>query len=304
MSNPFLGLGFKNSFVTFKRPLLEVIAPVLGPLYDFVSHTFNTGNGSGNVGPTSFSLISSYTSSVWYSNYFSLTDGIQYWTAPSTGNYTIRAAGAAGQSGAPTTRSRGIIIESTIELTKGQQYKILVGQMGRYFQVASDAGSGGGGTFMSTIDNIPVIVAGGGGGGPTGGDGRSVTGGASSGSVSGGNNGGGGGAPTPQSSAFGSGGGGFTGNGTNAWSLSTGGRSFVNGGLGGTGSSGCNGGFGGGGGSWGPSGTGHGGGGGYSGGAGGLASDPGGGGGSYSQTQITTIGYNRSHGYLTITKAH
>jgi tripartite motif-containing protein 56 len=289
--------------------LITVIDNTSSELYPFSTFTFTNGGATGSTGPTSFASISSYTTQVWYSSYFSLSNGIQYWTPPINGNYLITAAGAGtGNSG----NHQGIIIQSTISLTKGQQYKILIGQAGQKYSsvYTGNTWGGGGGTFMSTSDNVPVIVAGG-GGGPTD---NSGTGGGSNtnattstsgnyGSASGGSGGGGGFA-----GAYGGGGGGFYTDGTAA---STGdyyggkGRSFINGGYGGIENIGAIGGFGGGGSGWGSTGQGGGGGGGYSGGGGdatGGFSGGGGGGGSYSQTAITFVGYNRSHGYLTVSK--
>ena len=68
-------------------------------LYSFTSFTFTNGGATGRNGPTSFAADSSYTSQPWYSTYFSVASGIQNWTAPATGNYLIRAAGAAGEGG-------------------------------------------------------------------------------------------------------------------------------------------------------------------------------------------------------------
>lgn len=282
-------------------------------LYSFTSHTFTNGGITGRDGPTSFASVSSYTSQPWYSTYFSVASGIQNWTAPATGNYLIRAAGAAGHGGVFSTFCRGIIIESTISLVSGQQYKILVGQMG--IVNGTGSGGGGGGTFMATAANSPIIVAGGGGGAVnnsatlySASDGQSGTSGSNSsdGSGSGGTNGNGG---TGSSNGWGSGGGGFTGNGTPAgqaagFGYSGLGLSFINGGTGGNSATTAVGGFGGGAGTHGNTGGG-GGGGGYSGGGGSNQNSNAsvaGGGGSYSQTTISVIGYNTSHGYLTITR--
>jgi len=281
-------------------------------LYSFTSFTFTNGGATGRNGPTSFASVSSYTSQSWYSTYFSVLSGIQRWTAPADGTYTIRAAGAAGHGGVFSTFCRGIIIESTITLSAGQQYKILVGQMGVVNGTGS--GGGGGGTFMTTTGNSPIIVAGGGGGAVTnftslysGSDGRSSTSGANSsdGTGIGGSNGNGG---TGSSTGWGSGGGGLTGNGTAASQASgygyTGlGFSFTNGGTGGDTATTAVGGFGGGAGTHGNTGGG-GGGGGYSGGGGSTqnSNSVAGGGGSYSQSTIAVIGYNTGHGYLTVTK--
>jgi tripartite motif-containing protein 56 len=277
-------------------------------LYPFTTFTFTNGTATGALGPSSFDSVSSYTSQSWYSTYFSVSGGIQYWTAPVSGNYTIRAAGAS--SGLfSNTYYRGIIIQSTIALIKGQQYKILVGQSGTGYLTGGIyyAFGGGGGTFMTTSSNTPIIVAGGGGGptqasnlGSSNSDASSGTSG-NSGSASGGTGGNGGSA-----GVYGGGGGGFYSDGQAA---TTGdyyggkGRAFVNGGAGGVENIGAIGGFGGGGSGWGSTNQGGGGGGGYSGGGSGATTgSQGGGGGSYSQTTISVIGYNRGNGYLTITK--
>ncbi|MDA7804061.1 T9SS type A sorting domain-containing protein, partial [Crocinitomix sp.] len=186
-------------------------------------------------------------------------------------------------------------------------------------------GSGGGGSFVVTIDNTPLIVAGGGGGHGKGSpgintetDGTTGEAGQSPPSGSPGGTGGGGGsaaagalggtADTPgsdsPSSVWASGGGGFFTNG-GACSFGTvpGGRAFMNGGRGGdaaeTGALRA-GGFGGGGGA-GDRGAG---GGGYSGGGGGTSdSDGGGGGGSYNDgiNQDNEGGYQSGNGSVIIT---
>ena len=298
------------------------------------TNLITTGNiGNANTGTRLSSLLTgTIASQVWYPTYYSLSSGIQYWYAPTTGSYTIRAAGAAGHDGFYANTCRGIIIESTLTLTKGMLYKIMVGQKGINYPGGS--GGGGGGTFLTEVYNTPVIVAGGGGGciyttGTTrivngvddsvapNSDGQSGTSGGNntySSPAAGGSDGRGGSGGFNQS--WGSGGGGLFGNGTAAtqasgYGYSGLGFSFINGGTGGDTATSAVGGFGGGAGTHGNTGGG-GGGGGYSGGAGSgysvvIGSDSnfrtwGGGGGSYSQSAINVIGYNTGHGYLTITK--
>jgi hypothetical protein len=312
---------------TYYSPYMDVV----GDLFSFTTFTFTNGGATGRFGPTSFASVSSYTSETWYSTYFSVSSGVQYWYAPTTGSYTIRAAGAAGHGGFYADKCRGIIIESTLTLTKGMLYKIIVGQQGVYYSNFG-SGGGGGGTFLSEFYNVPVIVAGGGGGciytnnntriingvndsiAPNS-DGQSTTSGGnntnSGGTGFGGVDGKGGSGAIGQS--WGSGGGGFYTNGTAAvqasgFGYSGLGFSFTNGGNGGDTATSAVGGFGGGAGTHGNTGGG-GGGGGYSGGGGSgyngsdsLSKTWGGGGGSYSQSAITVIGYNTGQGYLTITK--
>ena len=88
--------------------------------------------------------------------------GIQLWTVPATGSYTIRAKGAAG--GNPGTFGRGRDISLNTTLTKGEVIKILVGQAGSFNTNYYKQGGGGGGTFVVRDVSNAIIVAGGGGG--------------------------------------------------------------------------------------------------------------------------------------------
>jgi hypothetical protein len=247
-------------------------------------------------------------------------DGIQIWTVPTTGTYTIRAAGAKGASENDVAGS-GMIVEITTTLTMGEKIKILVGQAGLTPYSSGSGGGGGGGSFVvKYTNNTAILVAGGGGGsdaldlvgpqknglvGNNGGNGGPTSGG---GTISvpgtGGINGNGGTASSGGSSFGGAGGGGLKTDGGNSFLVyqtwATGGKAFVNGGAGGT-----FGGFGGGGGlrsnDFGVGGPG---GGGYSGGGGGASYSGGGGGGSYSITGSFTASGTLNHddGYVTITK--
>lgn len=248
---------------------------VAAGIYEFVNATFTPGGTSGRNGPSLAAAISGLTGTgvnAWKNNtsYFNVTNGIQFWTVPTTGSYRITTAGAMGGfsddgTSGNTRPGYGATVAGTFNLTSGQILKILVGQRGMSSSDPSPYGSnpgggGGGGSFVATSANIPLIVAAGGGGehwvswNTNGIDGRV------------GNNGDIGGSAGER----GSGGGGFTNNGSNASTevSSTGGLSFINGGTGGQGDNSMSnqnaGGFGGGGGAK------HegGGGGGYSGGYG------------------------------------
>ena len=286
------------------------VIPTIDPLYAFTTFTFTNASATGSYGPTLSGCLAAYNTTTypWLSNttYFNVISGIQYWSPPVTGEYTITAAGAA------STVGRGRIVKATVTLTLGVIYKILVGQLGT--QNGNGSSGGGGGTFMAT-NNLPIIVGGGAGGLLSGAsvgshasaDGQSGSTASSSydGTGGGGSGGGGGGG---SNNGWGSGGGGFTGNGGAAfyasqYGYSGAGTSFINGGTGGNSITAAVGGFGGGGGTHGTTGGG-GGGGGYSGGGGSnLNTSPnnGGGGGSYGST-ASPIGYNPGHGYLIITK--
>lgn len=291
------------ALVSFIPALIITAPPAHAGLYSFTTHTFTPCTATGKAGPTLAQCQSAYGTS-WSSNssYYTVTNGIQYWTAPTTAQYQITAAGAVG-AGGNKTEGLGAIIRATVTLTQGTTYKILVGQAGINGNnlATNTSGGGGGGTFLTTSTNTPIIVAGGGAGShtlnvssATTANGQTTTSGAaaSDGSGVGGTNGGGG---TGSNLGWGSGGGGLTGDGTKSVSCTataSQGIAFTNGGAGGTScvSYNAHGGFGGGGATHGYSGGG-GGGGGYSGGGGSNQSGTanGGGGGSFVMAGATNI---------------
>ncbi|MFA5992574.1 MAG: LamG-like jellyroll fold domain-containing protein [Candidatus Pacearchaeota archaeon] len=270
-------------------------------------YNFTTCGATGASGPTQANCNANYTSTT-LAGLVNVTSGIQNWTVPTTGTYTIRVVGAAGGgSSGSTIWGNGSIMQGDFYLTQGTLLQILVGQIG----AGSSWGGGGGGSFVANGSNYslasPLIIAGGGGGGSgltgsyypgfsatiitNGTDGQGVTG--NKGTNGTGGNGGG-------SSYSGSGGGGFYTSGGSSSRAGAGGRSFISGGTGSP-SSYAVGGFGGGGGNgW----WGGGGGGGYSGGGGGSSDYyGGGGGGSYNSgtNQNNLAGVNSREGYVTIT---
>ena len=205
-----------------------------------------------------------------------LLAGIQIWSVPVTGLYSVTAWGASGGNGTNnnggagwTLGGKGARIKGHFKLTAGEKLKILVGQEG-LVQVGGPSsavpGGGGGGTFVTKVDNTPLVIAGGGGGGAglesvnsSNGDHGQTT---ENGTRHGGFGGSGGTLYPFPSKIEGSGGGGYRGEGQPSGTC-LGGQSFLNGGLGGNSLPGVSdGGFGGGG-----AGTSNpGGGGGYSGG--------------------------------------
>jgi len=266
------------------------------------TYTFTNAGATGMNGPNQGQLNAAYAGTN-LNALVTTTNGIQLWTVPASGAYTIEAFGA--QGGGANQYGRGSQIKGTFQLTAGQQLKILVGQSGGYYS----SGSGGGGSFVTTSANVPMVVAGGGGGQYDGGsqlyNAHSVVGnnGQATGCTAGGTAGAGGNGCNNSGAA---GGGGLNSNGGNG-SYGTGGQSFLNGGTGGNHSSqaACVGGFGGGGGTHGNTGGG-GGGGGYSGGAGGFhngSTGSGGGGGSYNAgtSPVNVGGVRNGHGQVIIT---
>jgi hypothetical protein len=222
--------------------------PTISQLYPFKSHSFTNAGATGRTGPTLSQLKKAYSSVNWTQNNNFLNmvndNGIQLWTVPVTGNYTIQAVGAAGGN---SGRGRNVIINNVI-LTKSEVIKILVGQKGTYIQGPDGnyrGGGGGGGTFVVRDVKTAIIVAGGGGGYGEGGSNPSTI--ASDASASNkGNNGGDGYGGTAQGGSNGSGGeaglassggGGLLGDGsdyTETRVLTYGGKAFINGGVGGS----------------------------------------------------------------------
>ena len=138
--------------------------PVTVPSGDFV---FTSAGKTGKDGPTSAEVNASYIGTPLEGNVTMTTQGIQEWTVPETGVYSIEAAGARGgwghgQSSKPGYGARMI---GKFNLTVGDVLKIVVGQEGisggNYY-----GGGGGGGSFVwITGASNPLIIGGGGGGG-------------------------------------------------------------------------------------------------------------------------------------------
>jgi hypothetical protein len=297
---------------------LLFIEPAQASLYAFTSHTFTPCSATGPTGPSLANCTSAYSSSTFEDNvsYFNVSDGIQIWTVPTSGSYTITAVGAKGGRGNQGVGGTGASITGTFSLTQGAKLKMIIGQSGT--DSASLNGGGGGGSFVQNNADLTatgiLVIAGGGGGGaynPHATNVNAVTTNSSQPGWYGNTNSslanpassGNGGSVFDRS---GGGGGGFSGNGASSTISScnntcgVGGTAFKNGGAGGPGS--YAGGFGGGAsGDWNYY-TGGGGGGGYSGGSGGYYYGGGGGGGSYNNgsSQTNLAGSNNATGYVTI----
>jgi hypothetical protein len=133
-------------------------------LYTFTGHTFTNAGAIGRNGPTLSTVRTAYSGVSWAqdttNNYLNMTtQGIQLWTVPQTGSYTFRAIGA-GSEYANVNGGQGVDISTTVNLTKGEVIRILVGQKGS----ANNSGGGGGATYAVKNDGTTIIVAGGGGG--------------------------------------------------------------------------------------------------------------------------------------------
>lgn len=144
-------------------------------LYSFSTFTFTNANIGGRTGPNLSTLLSSYDTitNPWLSNSSNYTaaNGIQTWTVPTTGTYTIIARGAQGAPASATAGGVGAIMQGDFALTQGQKINIVVGQTARVPPARPGRnGSGGGGTFVvksnvSTPSTADILVIAGGGGG-------------------------------------------------------------------------------------------------------------------------------------------
>ena len=277
-----------------KKFLLPITALFFYSILTAQTFTFTNCGQTGYSGPSQSQANSEYSGTTLGGN-VTLTDGIQYWTVPSTGTYSLTVYGAeGGQSnnyGGSGSGGDGAMMSGDFSLTQGTQLKILVGQQGASNQYD---GGGGGGTFVTFDDNTPLIIAGGGGGGSNSQETFSHGWINENGQTNGNNTSGGTAGSGGSNCTTAGGGGGLLTNGSGSWP----GTSFVNGGNGH--SSSANGGFGGGGSGGGTSGAG--GGGGYSGGAGSCWDVCGGGGGSFNsgEDQLNQSGANTGHGLVRI----
>ena len=316
----------KAFFFLFFLFTLSSYSQILPTYQGFFKHHSSSGERqftncgkTGKNGPSQSNCNTAYASTD-LNGEVTVSGGIQSWTVPYTGTYTITvygAQGAIGSSSSSKAGGKGAKMSGEFSLTKNDVIKILVGQQG----LEGDyMGGGGGGSYVVTSNDTPLIIAGGGGGGmgtsgnsrghrdggpgltgTSGGDseitpgnfGAAASGSGGGARARGGSNGYGGGGSVA------GGGGGFIGNGGKGWgsqvsNIANAGLSFLNGGTGGDVSgtrsnrTSSDGGFGGGGASHDSSVSTNGyggGGGGYSGGGGGnwngSQSGNGGGGGSY-----------------------
>jgi hypothetical protein len=298
---------------------------------------FTNASAAGRYGPTQNNLNSAYGGTNLAESVTS-NGGIQTWTVPYTGTFTVEAVGAGGgdgpgNGGHPNTApGQGASVTGDFTLQAGTPLHIVVGQTGALskqggWQAAGCSGGGGASyVYADANEDAPYLVAAGGGGQAedgTGGPGSSTTSTTQatfgSGTAGAGGNGGTGGSAGPVSASYspGAGGAGWLSNGQDAPTIRNtggkGGQAPRNGAEGGYGyhpsygAEHCSGGFGGGG--AGSDNTGAaGGGGGYNGGGGGRnhansSWGAGGGGGSYNAGANTSAqpGVNSGHGYVTVT---
>ena len=131
--------------------------------YEGFTAVFTNLGKSGEKGPDS---VGSHYTGQDHDGQVTVSNGIQLWTVPHTGEYRIETIGASGgySEDSVINGGRGARMIGNFMLTKGENISILVGQRGEKAYYKKKTGSGGGGTFVVRGDNKPLIIAGGGGG--------------------------------------------------------------------------------------------------------------------------------------------
>ena len=139
-------------------------------LYTFADGSSFTFNAGGQTGPTARSISSMrsyYTSrnggDSWVNDYLQQGpyQGIQAWTVPKTGEYTVQAGGARGGDNGRGTRSpgNGYVKQANFNFTQGETIYIVCGQRGNN---NGQNGGGGGGTFVYYNRSASPLIVGGG----------------------------------------------------------------------------------------------------------------------------------------------
>ena len=130
-------------------------------MIDLSTVIFSNAGAAGRNGPTQQQIDTAYAGTDLAGQITINTQGIQEWTVPFSGMFTIQAWGAQGGDGEEMASGLGADVKGDFLLSKGETLKILVGQLGG---TKSEGGGGGGGTFVVRTGDVPLLVAGGGGG--------------------------------------------------------------------------------------------------------------------------------------------
>ena len=109
-------------------------------------YTFTNAGATGRTGPTQTQINSTYTGGNTLNGGVTInTQGIQEWTVPANGVYTIEVWGAQGGNTGVGIGGKGARMKGDFTLSQGDVLKILVGQQGLGNNYD---GGGGGGTFV------------------------------------------------------------------------------------------------------------------------------------------------------------
>jgi hypothetical protein len=140
-------------------------------LYAFTTATFTTGGATGRNGPTVTQARSGVGNPSWAASYLNMTTaGIQDWTVPKTGSYTITCLGARGGQAGSNSGGWGFGARAigTFSFIQGEVLRIVVGQKGvdtvANGNRCSTGGGGASAVWKRDSTAEPLIVAGGGAG--------------------------------------------------------------------------------------------------------------------------------------------
>ena len=207
--------------------------------YSQTTYNFTNAGATEFNGPTQSQINTAYSSTNLNGAVTINTQGIQEWTVPASGVYTIEVWGAQGGNTSNVDGGKGARMKGDFTLTQGTVLQIVVGQQGSMRTNSYSSGGGGGSFVVKKTNSEKLIIAGGGGGvgnstsyrvlndinasvSEDGNNGYGLV----SNNARGGSSGNGG---YGTSSYGGGGGGGFSGNGANYSSYQMGGKSFTNG---------------------------------------------------------------------------
>ena len=102
-------------------------------------YTFTNAGATGRFGPTQSQINSAYGSTNLNNNVTINTQGVQEWTVPASGTYTIEVWGARGGGASGSNYGKGARMKGDFTLTQGDVLRIVVGQMGGCLLYTSDA---------------------------------------------------------------------------------------------------------------------------------------------------------------------
>ena len=116
--------------------------------YAQTTYNFTKSGASGYQGPTQAQVNSAYSGTTLNNAVTINTRGVQEWTVPATGIYTIEAWGAAGTNSSDQPAGYGARMKGDFSLTQGTVLKIIVGQMP---ELTSYGSAGGGGALVLAL---------------------------------------------------------------------------------------------------------------------------------------------------------
>ena len=131
----------------------------------FEEVTFINCGQTGRDGPSQSQCDSSYLGTELEGT-VTVQGGMQIWTVPVSGTYTIEAFGAkGGDANTSFVGGDGARVQGDFNLTEGQVLTILVGQKGLNGSDAYQGGGGGGASYV--VENTTALLVASGGGGAT-----------------------------------------------------------------------------------------------------------------------------------------